>query len=467
MSKTIVSAISVFYLMALSLHAMKAGDLFDGVFISQDEECPICCEGYASNEVIGLFPCGHMTCKQCARELQKNECAMCNNGFTPKTRFFAKFKTIEQKDPAVLFRWRMTCGDEKSVLALFKKLRKLRREGVITKDDFFYVFKARNKKGRTFQHKAVRNGWRKLTLALKKAKIDMNVTDKDGLTPYDMASNEIKAILEPKKEPRAKSFIFRATLEFNAKSAAAYHWFPITERSPGGDPVNNLYVPLGPLDKLDKITGKQARKYEYDNFRNDMRQLWGHAEEAALAGCLLPPPKRKIVLSDLNGKAIEFDINDIQGLLVKVVDNLFGEEDKLRDMTPEAFLTTITEWAKDDLPFIVHIDAGSLAWPYSYDRVRVSPIASHEHSKRSRKNYRIEVSRTGYEGQGQTYDCYLKYDNNGQIIGSGWLGNYPRSLIRPHPKGDVTDKELWKGVSRMNPEIPLEMVYMIYKNSAF
>jgi hypothetical protein len=294
-----------------------------------------------------------------------------------------------------------------------------------------------------------------------------------------------------KKEEPSNTVI----LDFTAsKKTWSCHWFPLEETRPGGDPINNLYAVNGPLDKLDQLTGSNARKFEDENFhkvsQGNRSSWWGHCSNASEAACILEEPKHGVTMIDKSGNPIRFDINDIKGLLVKCIPDLVDkvdfrgnrfndpERDNPHDSTPEMFIAVIQEWAKDGLPFVLDIDAGEQARNYPYDRVRIfesdkAPEGFAAPSDGDVKYYRIEMSGTGYEDKQLVYMCYIKR-SNGSIVSSGWIktqgfDGHPDFMWRPRCKGDIMLKSTWqkKGDPRAsNPEVDPQEVYEIYRLSA-
>lgn len=271
------------------------------------------------------------------------------------------------------------------------------------------------------------------------------------------------------------------------------HWFPLQERRPGGDPINNLYAMGGPLDKLDKITGGHARQYEYDHNRkaiDDGREFswWGHCNNASEASCILREPKKNVVMKGEDGSSIIFTTNDIQGLLVKVTPSLidrvdfkgtrFNEpsRDNPDDPLPALFIEVMQQWSKEGLPFVLDIDRREQVWNFPYDQAKIyesdsPPEGSNMPATDNMKFYYIEMSGTGFDDKKRIYEGYIKRDNNGNVASSGWIKtphNNPDFMWRPHPREniDITNKEAWRLRGRpSNPEVDPQVVYEIYMRS--
>ncbi|GEM_PF-2148025 len=281
----------------------------------------------------------------------------------------------------------------------------------------------------------------------------------------------------------------------SSKRTSEYHWFPIQETRPGGDPVNNLYAVGGPLDKLDKLNGGQARDYEYANNRksvDDGKQFswWGHCDKAATLACLLPAPKHRVTMTGQNGQSVEFSTNDIQGLLVKVAPTLSanvdfrGERynasvrDDPSDPPPHVFMEVLKEWAQDGMPFVLDIDRAEQVWNYPYDQAKIYESdkapegynASGMPTDGTIKYYHIDMAGTGFDEKVRRYECYVQKDSGGNVMNSEWIKTpnshkNPDFMWRPKPVGDLMQKSAWQTRSANNPEVDPQMVYEIYMKS--
>lgn len=286
-------------------------------------------------------------------------------------------------------------------------------------------------------------------------------------------------------------------LDFQAQhKTCAWHWFPLQETTPGGDPINNLYAKDGCLDKLDKVTGGTARQYEYDHNRKAKdagKQFawWGHCNNAAEAACILPEPKKSVVMKAKDGSEVKFSKNDIQGLLVLMSSSLVsrvdfrGERfnnptrDDPNDPKPELFLKVMQEWSADGLPFVLDIDRLEMVWNYPYDQVRIAESdkapegfnASSLPRDGSVKYYHIDMSGTGFDAKRRVYECFVQKGANGQVTTSGWIKtpnthNNPDFMWRPHPIADIMNKDNWVLRGKpSNPMIDPKVIYDIYMKS--
>lgn len=283
-------------------------------------------------------------------------------------------------------------------------------------------------------------------------------------------------------------------LDFHSKPTWLVHWFPQMENR-ANDATNNLYAKGGALDKLDAVSGKNAREYEYSNHRvtDRTKSWWGHCNNAAEIACLLQPVKHSVTMKGNNGQVVTFTPHDIQGLLTKVSSHLSNNVDfrgnryngrrgeDIKDPKPEAVVQTLKEWANDGLPFVMDVDPKEQVWNYPYDSAKITESmqapngfdASSISASGTVKYYTMNLQGTGYDHQKMTYYAYIVYDSNNQVVGSDWikLSNKfanPDFLWRPHPKGDLMDKSAWvykDGITVSNPQVDIGLVYDIYMQS--
>lgn len=289
----------------------------------------------------------------------------------------------------------------------------------------------------------------------------------------------------------------RIILDFEAdKKTWPCHWFPMQETRPDGDPINNLYAHGGPLDKFDMVTGRNAREYEYQNYRKAVDAgskygWWGHCNNSAEAACLLEAPKHSVVMYDRDGNRVKFSTIDIQGLLVKMMPSLVDrvdfrgvrfndpKRDDPNEPSPEVFIDVMHAWAEDGMPFVLDIDRKGQVWNFPYDRVRISESLNPPEGFDSRdmpndgsvRYYHIEMSGTGFDDKQRLYQCYIERALDGTVIDSGWIKtpmshHNPDFMWRPHPVGDLRDRASWINDKPLNnPEIDPNLVYFIYMQS--
>jgi hypothetical protein len=283
-------------------------------------------------------------------------------------------------------------------------------------------------------------------------------------------------------------------VDFHGKKTWNVHWFPMKETKVGGDPVNNLYALGGPLHKLDMVNGKNARGYENTNYHKTGSEhaWWGHCNNASEIACLLPEVKRPVVMKGIDGSDVKFSKNDIQGILTKVSSHLSSNVDfrgeryngaggNPFDPAPELFISTIKEWSKDNLAFVMDIDNKEQVWNFPYDSAKIiesseAPVGFNPSSISTSGNikyYHINMEGSGYPDKKRVYDCYVVYGNDGKVLSSNWIkmaSNHanPDFLWRPHPVGDLMSKNTWNykdGTKINNPEVDMGLVYDIYMQS--
>jgi len=279
-------------------------------------------------------------------------------------------------------------------------------------------------------------------------------------------------------------------LDFKAKKDTWHcHWFPQrATNAMGGDPINNMYAPGGCLEKLDRATGSKAQAHEratsYVSPGDEVNGWFGHCNNASEVAVLLKEPVRDVVY---NG--VTFTPHDIQGLLCKISDNLAervdfkgnrynGPSEDPNDPAPHVFLETLQEWAKDGKAFVMDTDRQVQVWNYPYDKAEVTESKSAPvgvevgglPSTGKNKFYHARLSGTGYEKQKHLYQFWINYGSDGKPASSGWIigedaSISPDFLWRPHPKGDLSSRSSWTGVSASNPEVNAAIVYDIYRQS--
>lgn len=292
----------------------------------------------------------------------------------------------------------------------------------------------------------------------------------------------------------------KVILYFEAKKPTwKCHWFPMQETKPGGDPLNNLFAIDGPLHKYDRLTGADSRTYEFTHNRKTKEQgkeyaWWGHCNNAAEAACVLAEPKQDVVLRDRSGGNIKFTINDIQGLLVKVIPHLIdkvdfkgnrfngGRRDDPNDPKPELFLKAVQDWAKDTIPFVLDVESREEVWNYPYDKATIyESLKPPAHFNPLRivgpgfiHYYQCRMSGTGYNDMQRIYEFYIKRDDWGNVLSSGWIktpndNDNPDFLWRPHAIGNLTAKENWRlrASNANNPLVDPQIVYDIYMRSVY
>jgi len=276
-------------------------------------------------------------------------------------------------------------------------------------------------------------------------------------------------------------------LNFRAQKTCYWKWFPFEEEE-STDIYNRIYAIGGPLDKLDKLTGKHSREYEYEH-RHECPDgewpflSWGNGDKNSTVACLLDPPMRSVKKTALNGEKITFTIKDIQNLLTKAISSLIKNTDfcgTKNVLSPELFLQTVMEWAEDILPFMVNTEIDKTAWSFPYDQIMIreldGPFMFDPDLELIKvKFYRAEMYGSGAHGGCEypkpVYQFYIELDN-GEPINSGWIKtekykhSIPNFMWRPHPVEDLMNKDNWKLTEKSdNPEVDVSTIYDIYIES--
>lgn len=299
-------------------------------------------------------------------------------------------------------------------------------------------------------------------------------------TPSDTTSPYGKVILEWKCE----------------KSTWHAHWWPMKASQPGGDPINNLYAPGGPLEKYDAAFKRNSKSVELAKnakpHNSDAKyNWWGHCNNASQIACLLQEP-----IKDVEYNGVLFTAHDIGGLLCKVVPSLSkgedfrgnrynGPTDDPNDPNPVAFLNDVLKaWGGKKegkpVPFILDIDRTEMVWNYPFDQGKVFESEKAPAGIDTRmiptdgkiKYYRSELKGTGFKQQERNYQFWIKYDGAGKPADSGWIAGEdekinPDFAWRPHPVGDLNDSRYWvtNESAQNNSEVRAEDVYKLYKAS--
>ena len=274
------------------------------------------------------------------------------------------------------------------------------------------------------------------------------------------------------------------------------HWFPMREtKEGGGDPRNNLFATDGALDKYDQVFGTQSREYELaNNFRahdsESSDASWaGHCNNASEIACMLEEPKRSVTY-----EGVTFTPRDIAGLLVKVSRSLAnrvdfegrrynGDGDDVGEPAPHDFLEKVIKaWGGGEapIPFVLDIDREEQVWNYPYDQGKV--VESSEAPSDFDTDllpeggiiafYKAELKGTTFDAQARTYEFWVQYDDDGEVMKSDWIQGAdpkinPDFAWRPHPRGDLSKKENWvtSAWKQNNPHIRAEDVFEIYSRS--
>jgi hypothetical protein len=308
-------------------------------------------------------------------------------------------------------------------------------------------------------------------------------------TPAAPALSTPATPIAPLNNARPASSSGAHYLEFKANTPVwPGHWWPIQERVPGGRPDTNLWAVGGPLDKLDKLTHKGARDYEFAHHRKSMGAgsnfgWWGNCDKAAQVACCFKQPKRPVTM---NG--VTFTPLDTQGLLVLMSDSMItkvdfkgtrfndGSRDDPKEPRPAFFLQVMKEWEKDGLAFCCDIDDKAMVWNYPFDNVIIDefsqpPAGVTAVSGQGVKYYDVRMSGTGYPKQARHLIGYVQYDGAGNPVTSDWIktqntDNNIDFMWRPHAMDDLYNKANWQlRRTPSNPNIDPQLIYDIYMQS--
>lgn len=270
------------------------------------------------------------------------------------------------------------------------------------------------------------------------------------------------------------------------KSTWPCHWWPMKAQQPGGDPMNNLYAPNGPLDKYRIAFGGEALAYERANHAGG--DAWfGHCNNAAQVASVLRQPVKDVVM---NG--VTFTAHDISGLLCKVVPSLVVKEEDFTGMrynganddpsepNPVVFLKMLKDFCKSgEGPFILDIDRTVQVWNYPFDQAKVyesdkaptgfNPAALPRGGKT--KFYRTELKGTGYPQQERKYQFWIQYDASGQPTERGYVAGEDEKINadfgwRAKAVGNLDNAAAWvTNGAQSNPHVLAQNVYKLYRAS--
>lgn len=283
------------------------------------------------------------------------------------------------------------------------------------------------------------------------------------------------------------------TMDWHAKKSTYKNfWWPRQERvQPGGDPNANLYAIGGPLDIHDQCTGKSARKFEYDHFREPFDAVgvaWhGWCNNAAEAGCFLKEPKRAVMR---NG--IKISTRAIQGYLVKMTPSFVkrvefvgkrnngSPSDNPNDPPPSLLISTFKKWAALGLPFNLDIAKGKEVWNYCFDQGQIwesdTPPAGFNGDVGAGPGtktvyYSIPMEGTGLPEEARDFRCYITTDANGNIVKEGYMEGVGGTencdfMWLPIPIDNIMSKEAWVMTENSsNPHLDGGWIYDVYMES--
>lgn len=291
------------------------------------------------------------------------------------------------------------------------------------------------------------------------------------------------------------------TTEFSLQD---FHWFPKRETAPKYRKKNNLYAEGGALHKLDKITGGEARKYEYEHHRESeedakpkkivftdycivvppklQKYEVGHSEEAAAASCLLMAPIYPVVMQAKDGTEVTFLTLDIQGLIIKVIKNLYKIEGMVspqsfknwqirnrgntEDRCPisEIYFDMFENYNQQGTSFVIPHYSEDYAFFYcAYDQIALTTKLAATASG-SRIDLFVKLTSSANVDRAHVIKFYKELDGESRIIGSG--SDDTVSILLVEARGNLQEKSFWiKNSAPSNPFVSPDLVYDIYMKS--
>lgn len=265
------------------------------------------------------------------------------------------------------------------------------------------------------------------------------------------------------------------------------NWFPmgLHAHEPG---ANLYYSPTGPsvCEKYDQVTQKHSTDYEKANHAGNRVSWAGHCDMAARVCCLLQEPVKSVTYNGVN-----FTINDIQGLLVMVSNDLRGNEPFIgrrnngnagedpNEPYPAELLPQLLKLIKTGEPWVADIDPGLEVWNYAFDRAKITehsmppdglPLQAASRGGRVRYQ-KWELSGTGYNEEARHFRSWIEYASTGEALASGWYhvasdGKDNFDFVwQPKARGDLSQKSNWPTFCTYNPEIDPQLVFELYRQS--
>ena len=296
-------------------------------------------------------------------------------------------------------------------------------------------------------------------------------------------------------EPTTLEPINDVILSWKARTTLyKYHWWPMKECKHNSY-YNNLYANNGGLCKYDQLFLTNSLKYQKENYfrssdSGDGDNNWaGFCDKAAILSCLYKYPVNDVIV-EYNNKIITFTPHDIEALMILSTNNtiknniklFFGERnneinDKNKQKSkdepfPSDLLHMLQIFCKSNEPFIMDYDSGHAVWNFSYDGVTVykTSICGINHDlnlKGKTEYYNFKITSSVYPDNNMDIWGYVNNenieDNNGyhNKKKEGWISNnHPDFIWKVYSTDSV-----WKGKSKINPEIDAETVYNIYTHS--
>ncbi len=303
------------------------------------------------------------------------------------------------------------------------------------------------------------------------------------LRKHRVASGDLTAVNE---ETGPADLVGKTLVDKKAKHSTWHcNWFPMARRldAPGA----NLYSAGGPCQKYDAVTGRKSTAHEEANHTGGGVSWAGHCDMAARVCSLLAQPLRDV---EYNGQI--FTVNDIQGLLVMVSNDLAADNepfwgyrnngagnDDPSEPYPHTLMPKIIEWAEEGKCFVLDIDPSTAVWNYAFDSAKIKEFDTPQEglprmpaTRGGKVRYQNwELHGTGYDQQTRRYRSWIEYDSEGKKLASGWYRtssdgkNNPDFAWLPVARGDLSRKENWPTSCSYNPEIDPRVVFDIYTRS--
>ena len=278
-------------------------------------------------------------------------------------------------------------------------------------------------------------------------------------------------------------------IDWEAKNKTQkYHWWPMYEKIEG-DYVNNLYAKGGGLDKYDILFNTNSTLYQIENYYREKDSektdaKWaGFCNNASTLSCLYEYPKNDINVCH-NQQEILFTKRDIEALMIVCSENAIKENIKLffgyrnngsyddsNEPYPSEFLQMLDILCKHEEPFVMDIDKDSAVWNYAFDKVIVTKHTNCDLGEIELDEnivyYNFKITSNAYPNSNQDLwgyiNTYKKKDNGKEYecTKEGWMTDYHPDFLWKNFKID----SMWKGMSKINPEIDASIVYKIYKHS--
>ncbi|PHR95733.1 MAG: hypothetical protein COA78_29635 [Blastopirellula sp.] len=247
------------------------------------------------------------------------------------------------------------------------------------------------------------------------------------------------------------------------------YWWPISEGRM-----------LGPLAKLDQLTGHTAMAWEQEHHptNSDTPKWWGYCHAWSASAVMEVEPNQVRTIQLASGQQVSLSIGDQKALLAachtRDIAHSYGDrfgdengsEDK-KDLSPCTLWRLLKTYVKEqNVPLVLDVEAGPEVWNF--------PVYSYEIEYRPRGNSGQQIAQLvllmaddavqpNYQGtkvRKQTYQFTFTMRNGAVVMGSGkWIGRskkdhpdfawYPYVAVAENP--EVIYSEVMKLVSGSQP----------------